>query len=158
MKRPRRSSAIAGELRSREMRLRKEAKVDLLRRVPLFSSCSKDELRQVAAIADEVSMQPGRVLTRERKPGREFFVLVDGTVEVTQDGKRVSELRAGDWFGEIALLTNAPRTATITTTSPVRLLVVTDRGFRQVVEATPSIAVKVLDRVGQRLAHDAAGV
>ena len=139
------------------MKLRKEAKVDLLRRVPLFSSCTKEELRQVAAIADEVSMQAGRVLTREGKPGREFFVLVDGTVDVTQGAKRIGELGAGDWFGEIALLTKAPRTATITATSPVRLLVVTDRGFRQVVEATPSIAVKVLDLVGQRLAHDAAG-
>ena len=138
------------------MRLRKEAKVDLLRRVPLFSGCTKEELRLVAAIADEVAMQPGRVLTREGKPGREFFVLVDGTVDVTQGGKRIGELGPGDWFGEIALLTKAPRTATITTASPVRLLIVTDRGFRQVVEATPSIAVKVLDRVGQRLAHDAA--
>jgi CRP-like cAMP-binding protein len=82
-------------------------------------------------------------------------VLVDGTVDVVQGGEKIAELGAGDWLGEIALLTQAPRTATVTTTSPVRVLVITDRAFRQVIEATPSIAVKVLERVGERLAHDA---
>lgn len=95
------------------------------------------------------------MLTREGKPGREFFVLVDGTVEVTRDGKKLANLDAGDWFGEIALLTYKPRTATVTATSPVRVLVITDRAFRQVVETMPRIAVKVLASVGQRLDNDA---
>ena len=138
------------------MRLSKDVKIDLLKRAPLFASCSKDELRKLAAVADEIDLRQGSALTREGKPGREFFVLIEGAVEVTQGNKIVSELRDGDWFGEIALLTNAPRTATVTAKTPVRVLVVTDRAFRQVVEATPSIAVKVLERVGERLAHDAA--
>jgi CRP/FNR family cyclic AMP-dependent transcriptional regulator len=137
------------------VRLGRNAKIDLLRSVPLFAGCSKGELQKLAAIADELDLGEGRTLTKQGQPGREFFVLVDGTVEVTQDGERVGDLRGGDWFGEIALLTNAPRTATVTATSPVRVLVVTDRAFRQVVEATPSIAVKVLEKVGERLAHDA---
>ena len=95
------------------------------------------------------------MLTREGKAGREFFVLVAGTVEVTRDGKKLADLRAGDWFGEIALLTYKPRTATVTATSPVRVLVVTDRAFRRVVETTPRIALKVLASVGQRLEADA---
>ena len=95
------------------------------------------------------------MLTREGKPGREFFVLVEGTVEVTRDGKKLADLRAGDWFGEIALLTYKPRTATVTATSPVRVLVVTDREFRRVVETMPRIALKVLASVGQRLDADA---
>jgi CRP-like cAMP-binding protein len=139
------------------VKLRKDTKVDLLKRVPLFASCSKGECRVLATIADELDLPEGRALTREGQPGREFFVLVDGTVDVIQGGKKIAELGAGDWLGEIALLTNAPRTATVTATSPVRVLVITDRAFRQVVEATPSIAVKVLERVGERLAHDAAG-
>jgi CRP/FNR family cyclic AMP-dependent transcriptional regulator len=139
------------------MRLSKDVKIDLLKRAPLFASCSKDELRKLAAVADEIDLRQGSALTREGKPGREFFVLIEGSVEVTQGTEIVSELRDGDWFGEIALLTNAPRTATVTAKTPVRVLVVTDRAFRQVVEATPSIAVKVLERVGERLAHDAAG-
>jgi CRP/FNR family transcriptional regulator, cyclic AMP receptor protein len=138
------------------VRLGSNAKIDLLRRVPLFAGCSKKELELLATIADEIDLRESSVLTREGRPGREFFVLVEGTVDVTQGDEKVGDLSDGDWFGEIALLTNAPRTATVTATSPVRVLVITDRAFRQVVETTPSIAVKMLERVGERLAHDAA--
>ena len=137
------------------MRLGKNSKIDLLKKVPLFSGCSKKELRELAAVADEIDLRDGSALTREGRAGHEFFVLIDGSVEVTQGDEKIAELGAGDWFGEIALLTKAPRTATVTATSPVRILVITDRAFRQVVEATPSIAVKMLERVGERLAHDA---
>jgi CRP-like cAMP-binding protein len=123
--------------------------------VPLFAGCSKAELRELARTADEIDLRDGQVLTREGRPGREFFVLVDGTVRVTRNGRKLSDLGAGDWFGEIALLTNVPRTATVTATSPVDVLVITDRGFRRVVETMPSIALKVLACVGDRLARDA---
>jgi len=137
------------------VRLGKNAKIDLLKRVPLFAGCSKSELGALALTADELDLRNGYVLTREGQPGREFFVLVEGTVEVTQKGKRIGELGAGDWLGEIALLTKGPRTATVTSTSPVRILVITDRTFRRVVEEMPSIALKVLASVGERLGHDA---
>ncbi len=137
------------------MALGKNAKVELLKRVPLFAECSKAELREVALNADEIDLRDGYVLTREGKPGREFFVLVEGTTRVTKEGQTIADLKAGDWFGEIALLTHVPRTATVTATSPVRVLVVTDRAFRRVVETMPRIALKVLASVGQRLDHDA---
>jgi CRP/FNR family cyclic AMP-dependent transcriptional regulator len=137
------------------VRLGKNAKIDLLKQVPLFAGCSKAELREVALSTDEIDLRDGHVLTREGRPGREFFILVEGTASVTQDGKEVAELRDGDWFGEIALLTHRPRTATVTATSPVRVLVLTDRAFRRVVETMPRIALKVLASVGQRLDHDA---
>ena len=73
-------------------------------------------------------------------------MLIDGTVAVTKDGKKVAELKGGDWLGEIALLTEKPRTATVTASSPVDVLVITDRRFRNVVETMPSIALKVLSR------------
>ena len=79
-------------------------------------------------------------------------MLIDGTARVTKEGKKIAQLGPGDWFGEIALLTNAPRTATVTATSAVDVLVITDRGFRRVVETMPSIALKVLSSVGDRLA------
>jgi len=82
-------------------------------------------------------------------------VLVDGTATVTKGGKKIADLGAGDWFGEIALITNSPRTATVVATSPVDVLVITDRSFRTVVETMPSIALKVLAGVGERLAKDA---
>jgi CRP/FNR family transcriptional regulator, cyclic AMP receptor protein len=138
------------------MRLGNNAKVDLLKSVPLFAGCSKKELEALAVIADEIDLREGATLTREGQPGREFFVLIEGEVEVTQEGEEIARLGAGDWFGEIALLTKASRTATVTASSPVRVLVVTDRAFRQVLETTPSIAVKMLERVGERLAHDEA--
>ena len=137
------------------MRLGRDGKVELLSSVPLFAGCSKNELRRLAATADEVDVREGYVLVREGRPGREFFVLIDGTVDVTSKGRKLAQLKGGDWVGEIALLTKVPRTATVTTTSDVRALVVTDRAFRQLVETMPSIALKVLASVGDRLAADA---
>ena len=134
--------------------LRRDAKVELLKKVPLFADCTKAELRELAKSADELDLREGTVLTREGRPGREFFVLIEGTVAVTKDGKKVAELKGGDWLGEIALLTEKPRTATVTASSPVDVLVITDRRFRNVVETMPSIALKVLSRVSDRLAHD----
>jgi CRP-like cAMP-binding protein len=137
------------------VRLGKNQKVELLKRTPLFAGCSKAELGALAITADEIDLRSDSVLTKEGKSGREFFVLIDGTVRVTRNGKKLGDLGSGDWFGEIALLTKTPRTATVTTTSPVRVLVITDRAFRRVVEAMPSIALKVLEKVGERLANDA---
>jgi len=137
------------------VRLGKNAKIDLLKQVPLFAGCSKAELREVALSTDEIDLRDGHVLTREGRSGREFFILVEGTASVTQEGKEIAELKQGDWFGEIALLTHRPRTATVTATSPVRVLVLTDRAFRRVVETMPRIALKVLRCVAQRLEPDA---
>ena len=137
------------------MALRRDAKIELLKKVPLFAGCSKNELRQLAKIADELDLREGTVLTREGRPGREFFVLIDGTAEVRKKSKKIADLGPGDWLGEIALITDSPRTATVTATSPLDVLVITDRRFRSVVETMPSIALKVLARVGERLASDA---
>jgi CRP-like cAMP-binding protein len=131
--------------------LRRDAKADLLRSVPLFAGCSKGELRKLASIADELDLREGTVLTREGRTGHEFFVLVDGTVRITKNNRKVAELGPGDWLGEIALLTKAPRTATATATSPVHALIIVDRDFRRVVNEIPSIAMKVLSCVAERL-------
>ncbi len=109
----------------------------------------------MALSAEELDLREGHVLTREGKPGREFFVLVEGTARVIRNGRKVADLGPGDWFGEIALLTYKRRTATVTATSPVRVLAMTDRDFRRVVETTPRIALKVLASVAQRLERDA---
>jgi CRP-like cAMP-binding protein len=135
--------------------LRRDAKIELLKKVPLFAGCTKGELQQLAKTADELDLREGTVLTREGRPGREFFVLVDGTARVTRNGRKLADLGPGDWLGEIALITNSPRTATVTATSPLDVLVITDRRFHQLVETMPSIAMKVLSSVGERLSHDA---
>jgi CRP-like cAMP-binding protein len=137
------------------VRLHKDAKIDLLKNVPLFAGCSKSELQRIASLADELDLGEGATLIREGERGREFIVVADGTVRVTKKGKTVRELGAGDFIGEIALVADVPRTATVTATSPVRLLVVTDRAFRGLLEQMPSIAKKVLQSLGERLHADA---
>ena len=137
------------------MPLTKNEKIDLLRRIPLFAECTKAELVEVAISSDEREAASGQVLTQEGQRGREFFVLIAGAVGVTRRGRKLADLGPGDWFGEIAILTYKPRTATVTATSPVRLLVLSDRAFRHVVETTPRIALKVLRNVAERLEHDA---
>ena len=135
------------------MALRSDAKIELLKNVPLFAGCTKTELRRLASIADEIDLREGTVLTREGRPGREFFVLIEGTVRVDKGGRKVADLGRGDWLGEIALLTKAPRTATVTATSSVRSLVITEREFRQTVAEMPAIAMKVLTCVAERLSR-----
>jgi len=135
--------------------LRRDAKIELLKKVPLFAGCTKAELRRLAAIADELDVREGTVLTREGRVGHEFFVLIDGDVRVSKGGKKLADLGTGDWLGEIALLTKGPRTATATAVSPVHTLVIVDRDFRGVVKEMPSIAVKVLNCVATRLTRDA---
>ena len=137
------------------MRLHKDAKIDLLKNVPLFAGCSKSELQRIASLADELDLGDGATLIREGERGREFIVVASGTVRVTRNGKELRELGAGDFIGEIALVADVPRTATVTATSPVRLLVVTDRAFRGLLEQMPSIAKKVLQSLGERLHADA---
>ena len=137
------------------MRLHKDAKVDLLKAVPLFAGCSKAELQRIASLADELDLAEGATLIREGERGREFIVVASGTVRVTRGGKTLRDLGAGDFIGEIALVADVPRTATVTATSPVRLLVVTDRAFKSVLEQVPSIATKVLQSLGERLHSDA---
>ncbi len=135
------------------MKIGKNQKVELIHRVPLFSSCSKKELAEIAMIADEIDLPEGKVLMRQGDHGREFFVLIDGNVDVIQDDRTVKSLGPGDFFGEIALVAKTPRTATIKATSPLRALVITDRAFRALLEHAPKIQLSVLQALAERVAH-----
>ena len=134
------------------MHLGHNSKIDLIKRVPLFSSASKSELAEIASIADEIDLPEGKVVIKEGDSGREFIVLIEGTAEVERGGRKVADIGPGDFAGEIALIAKTPRNATITTTSPVRALVITDRAFRQLIDHSPQIAVGVLTALAERLA------
>jgi CPA1 family monovalent cation:H+ antiporter len=136
------------------MRLGKDAKVELIRKVPLFSKLSKKELQEIAQLADEIDLPEGKVLTRQGAPGREFVVLLDGSAAVDKDGKRVNSLGKGDFFGEIALVTKQPRTATVTLTSPARALVITERDFSMLLKHSPDIGRGILEALAERLAPE----
>jgi CRP-like cAMP-binding protein len=133
------------------VQLRTDAKVDLLRRIPLFSQCSKRELRAISSIADEIDLKEGKELTRQGRLGREFFVLIDGTADVRKNNRKVASLKGGDFFGEIALVHQTPRTATVTATSPVRALVIMERDFKRLLGEQPEIQRKVLVALAERL-------
>jgi CRP/FNR family transcriptional regulator, cyclic AMP receptor protein len=135
--------------------LRRDAKIELLKAVPLFAGCSKKELGEIALAADEIDVEAGKVLTREGDSAREFFVIVEGAADVRRKGRKVATMDSGDFFGEIALVSSRPRTATVTATAPGRLLVVTDRAFQQLLQKMPSLQLKVLTALADRLAADA---
>jgi CRP/FNR family transcriptional regulator, cyclic AMP receptor protein len=134
--------------------LRKNAKVELIRGVPLFAECSRKDLNEIAGIADEIDLREGKELTKEGGAGREFFILVDGTADVTKGSRRVNPLGPGDFFGEIALVTQRPRTASVVATSPVRALVITGRSFRTLLDHQPEIQGKVMAALAARLGPD----
>jgi CRP-like cAMP-binding protein len=127
-------------------------KTDALAGVALFSRCSRSELGRIAKIADEIDLRAGKTLTREGERGREFFVILEGEADVRSDTRLLRPLGPGDFFGEIALVTDAPRTATVTALTPIRALVITDRAFRQLMRDSPEIQGKILEAVADRLA------
>lgn len=126
----------------------------MLQRAPLFADCSKRELGMIAAIADEIDITPGTAFIREGERGREFFAIVDGTVAISKSGRTVKVRGGPDAFGEIALLTNAQRNATVTATSPVHAIVITDRAFKGLVQRSPALQLKLLSSLAARLAAD----
>ena len=95
-------------------------KMQLLKDAPLFDHCSKQELQRIASIADQLDVREGKVLIREGERGREFFVIVEGEVEVRRKGKKVKTLGPGSFVGEIALLSKIPRVATVTAIDAAR--------------------------------------
>jgi CRP-like cAMP-binding protein len=133
----------------------RDVKVEALKRAPLFEELSKKELTALASATDDLALDPGTVLCREGRIGTEFFVIVDGDAEVTHAGKRVATLSGGDFVGEIALLTTTKRTATVTVTTPLRCFVLTQSAFRRVLAESPSVQVKVMKSLAERVAHDA---
>ena len=134
--------------------LRKDVKVEMMKKVPLFSRCSGADLGDIASIADEIDLPDGRVLTRQGERGREFFVLLKGEVDVSQNGEHVQTLSEGDFFGEIALISDEPRTATLTAKGPIRALVITDRAFRSLIERAPGINDSVMAAAAERSGND----
>jgi CRP/FNR family cyclic AMP-dependent transcriptional regulator len=136
--------------------LRKNHKIELISSVPLFAGLSKTDLGQVASIADEIDFPQDKVLIREGERGREFFVLLDGSVEVRRKGRKLSMRGKGEFFGEMALISRQPRNATVTATSPVRALVIRDVEFQGLLQQKPQIALKVLETFASRLPPEGA--
>jgi len=133
-------------------RLTQNTKVEALRQAQLFEGLSRKELTEVARVAEDLQVAAGTVLCKEGGLGREFFVIVEGTAEVTRGGRPVATRRDGEFFGEIALLTTTTRTATVRATTPLRCLILTRGDFRRVLDENRSIERKVTQALAERLA------
>jgi len=125
--------------------------VSLLAKVPLFSDCSQRELLAIARGVKDVNHAAGTVIAREGDPGIGLFVIVSGEAEVSIGGKKKAKLGPGDFFGEVALLDGGPRTATVTATTDLQLLGLTEWAFRGLMQEHPSIALKTLQQMAGRL-------
>ena len=119
--------------------------------VPIFDGCSKKDLQTVARQVREISHEAGYVVATEGDPGAGLFVIAEGEADVTIGGKRVNHLKAGDFFGEMALLDGGPRTATVTSTTPIKLYALTEWVFRGLLVEHPTIAMRTLETMAARL-------
>jgi CRP/FNR family transcriptional regulator, cyclic AMP receptor protein len=131
--------------------LAKDTKIELIAGVPLFADCSRRELRELAETADEVVVPAGYTLTKEGATGREFVIIVEGAADVIRRGRKINSLGSGDFLGEIELVSRGPRTATVRTTQPTHALVITGAAFRGLLRRMPSIQIKVLQALAERL-------
>jgi CRP/FNR family cyclic AMP-dependent transcriptional regulator len=136
--------------------LRADTKVELIRGLPLFELCSKRDLRRIAALADERRLEPGTELIREGEPGTEFYVVVEGEIEVRRGTRRVARLGAGSFVGEIALLSRSARTATVAATTPLRVLAIEGRSFVELLDSLPELWLKVARALADRVDADEA--
>ena len=128
-----------------------DTKVQALKRVPLFEGLSRKELTELARHTEDLEVPAGEVLCKEGDTGREFFVIVDGEIEVTSKGRNVAERGSGDFVGEIALLEDTTRTATVTAKTPLRVFVLTREDFRKLVRDNPGVERKVMQALARRV-------
>jgi voltage-gated potassium channel len=128
------------------------ASAEELSAIPLFSPLSDAALRELAKRFDVQAANEGVPLIGEGAAGYSFFILTQGSAVVTSEGADLATLGPGDFFGEIAILGNGRRTATVTTTSPARLLVMFGTEFRDLQQAHPEIAARIEEAMRQRVA------
>ena len=131
--------------------LKQDTNVQPLKRAPLFEGLSRKELVLLARATEDLAVPAGEVLCRAGETGQEFFVIVEGQTDVTSKGKRVATRGDGDFVGEIALLEDTKRTATVTAKTPLPLFVLTRQDFRQLVNENRSIERKVMQALARRV-------
>jgi cAMP-dependent protein kinase regulator len=126
-----------------------------LRSIPFFSSLSKKELKLLATQTDELDVREGKELATEGEFGHEFFVIEKGTADVIRGGEKIRELGPGDFFGEIALLEEDRRTATVKATSAMTVIVMTRADFRALDRSEPGVHATVAEAIASRRAPSA---
>jgi CRP/FNR family transcriptional regulator, cyclic AMP receptor protein len=121
-----------------------------LRTIPLFEGLGKKERREVARQADEVEVDSGRHLVREGEFAYEFFAIEEGTAEVRRGSQLLAELGPGDFFGEMGLIGQVTRNASVVATSPMRVLVLTGSAFRHIERELPAVSKQIRKAIEER--------
>jgi CRP-like cAMP-binding protein len=124
---------------------------EFLARVPIFESCTAEEIASIAAVAQDHTYLPGQIIVTQGTPGQAFYLITSGRVAIERDGAVLGAFGAGDFFGEMSLLDSAPRSATIRAIDETRCLMLSSWDFKSLIEKTPSIAIKLLEVLSRRL-------
>ncbi len=130
----------------------RDTKIDALKSAPLFAGLSRKQLGELAKVTDDVDVAAGKVLCAEGETGQEFFLIMEGEVDITRRGRKLGTFGPGDFFGEVAVVEDVPRTATVTATGPLRFFVLTRRSFLRLLDDHPGVERKVMRALAQRLA------
>jgi CRP/FNR family cyclic AMP-dependent transcriptional regulator len=129
----------------------KDPKVDLLASVSLFNGLGRRELEELAQLVDEIDVPSGRILMRQGDRGDEMFVVVSGELDIDRDGRLINHMGPGAAVGEMSLLSEGPRTATVTTVGPTRLLVLAHREFHSLMDDHPAVRMRVLEGLADKV-------
>jgi CRP/FNR family cyclic AMP-dependent transcriptional regulator len=129
----------------------REQYLDHLASVPLFSGCTTKELRDIAKATVELTLDEGKEFVTQGDVGREAFIIVEGSADVTRSGKKIATLGPGDCVGELALLDHGPRTATVVATTPLTVLVLGPREFSGLLDEVPTLNHKILAALASRI-------
>lgn len=122
-----------------------------LARVPLFANCTAEEIAAIEAVAQEHTYDPGQIIVTQGTPGQAFYTVISGRVEIIRDNKSLGAFGSGDFFGEMSLLDQAPRSATIRAIDTTTCLMLSSWDFKTLLEKHPSIAIKLLEVLSRRL-------
>jgi CRP/FNR family transcriptional regulator, cyclic AMP receptor protein len=125
----------------------------VLSNVPLFAGLSNRDLRRVAGLAEETWFNPGRFVVEEGKQGSSFAVILDGTARVTRRGRTVRKLGPGDYFGELALLTGGPRTASVIAETSLDTIRIQRQAFRKLLVKEPEVGLRIMAGLAERIAE-----
>ena len=129
----------------------RDAKIDALGQAPLFEGLSRRELGELAKLTEDLDVKAGKVLCKEGEFGQQFFVIMEGEVDVRRRGKSIATLGSGDFVGEVALFEDVRRTASVTATTPVRFFVMTRSAFLRLLDVNPRVERKVLRALAKRV-------
>jgi CRP-like cAMP-binding protein len=124
---------------------------EFLSRVPLFSSCTPAEIAAIDAVAQEHEFAAGQIIVTQGTPGQAFYLILSGKVELVRDENLLGSYGPGDFFGDMSLLDQAPRSATVRAVEPTVCLMLSSWDFKSMLEKNPAVAIKLLEVLSRRL-------